>query len=47
MKSDVELHLEAGARLMGSVNIGDYDKSIALALILTTVKRILLLLALE
>ncbi len=33
MKSDVELHLEAGARLMGSVNIGDYDRSIALALI--------------
>ncbi len=33
MKSDVELHLEAGARLLGSVNIGDYDRSIALALI--------------
>ena len=31
MKSEVELHLEAGARLLGSVNIGDYDRSIALA----------------
>lgn len=33
LKSDVNLHLEAGARLLGSTERLDYDKSIALALI--------------
>ncbi|MFA7421940.1 MAG: glycoside hydrolase family 28 protein [Melioribacteraceae bacterium] len=33
LKSNVELHLELGARLLGSVNRQDYSDSIALALI--------------
>ena len=35
LKSNVELHLELGARLLGSVNISDYDNSVALALIVS------------